>query len=111
MNKPTLKALKESITAWELKYELAKKEQYGDIICGWRVCPLCQRFLRSECKRCPVKVAGWSNCEGTAYNDVMAILNSINECGVLAKHYHETLLELMEVEIIFLKSLLPKEEM
>lgn len=109
MNKPTLKALKESIKAWELKYELAKKEQYGDILCGWWDCPLCQKFLHNECKRCPVKVAGWSNCEGTAYYDVKAILDSINDCGV-GERDHENLLKFINEEILFLKSLLPKEE-
>lgn len=109
MNKPTLKALKESIKAWELKYELAKKKHYGYIVVGWRACPLCQRFLRSECKRCPVKVAGYEACEGTAYTDVTFILKGINDHGVF-KGDHKILLKFIKDEILFLKSLLPKEE-
>jgi len=110
MNKPTLKALKESITAWELKYELVKKKHYGDIVVGWRGCPLCQRFLHNDCKGCPIKKAGYNVCEGSPYYDVTAILNGINDHGVF-KGGHKILLKFIEEEILFLKSLLPKEEM
>jgi len=109
MNKPTLKALKESIKAWELKYELAKKKRYWDIVVGWRGCPLCQRFLHKDCKGCPIKMAGFEVCEGTAYDYVTAILNSIKEYGAVETD-HENLLKFIKYEILFLKSLLPIEE-
>lgn len=63
MSATTLRALRGSIRKWQSIVDGTGPDN------GSNNCPLCQRYLATECKSCPVALrVGNTNCRGTPYS-------------------------------------------
>ena len=110
----TQDAIHASIKAWEAKLSYAKDNRPEDIKLGTSSCPLCGLFNRPEmtypelCAGCPVVArTGERFCWGTPYYVVEKILEDRNHLiSTLPDGEHKALVQAVEAEIEFLKSLL-----
>jgi hypothetical protein len=107
MKPETLEALKASIEKWERNVEATR---FSDVLLGASYCPLCNLFYRvmesEPCKGCPVAVkTGEPYCGRTPYEWVV----DIYEAWIMRAATVEQWQEAAQVEVDFLKSLLPVE--
>lgn len=106
MDKPTLKALKASIKAWELKLSQVKRVQLDLVLTGGFACPLCQHC--AVCSLCPVK-----SCLTSPYGGaVLAIASyraAVYNCWP-RQGVRNAALKAVRAEVEFLKALLPVEQ-
>jgi hypothetical protein len=110
MHKETLKALKASIAKWNYNATVKNLE---DVLLGVENCPLCALFHANSCVGCPV----WEKtedelCESTPYpyaKDMLERYFSAIGHGD-SNGWEKEFREEAELEVLFLESLLPKEE-
>lgn len=108
MTPEALTALKDSIAHWERKVADPENEPIGR-----KSCALCIQFIEDGCVGCPVKSrTGRKNCEGTPYIDVSNAQWEFEHGYVPleAYIYINIFRAKCQLELDFLKSLLPKEE-
>lgn len=121
MDKKTLKALKESILKWE---QNTKAETPSDVSLGHSNCALCIRHTgingRVECNECPVmRFTRIRGCINTPYQNALAAKNfwfdmyDITDMGLpyeVPSDAKQGWQEAAQLEVDFLKSLLPEGE-
>jgi hypothetical protein len=110
MNKKTLAALKKSIRHWEDNLKKAKAGMAFSF--DGSDCDLCASHPR--CVGCPVKDrSGQTGCHGTPWEGIKGHYCSFkHKCdfGHVITHPCQTCVELVQKELDFLKSLLPKRK-
>lgn len=116
-----MNALEKSIKHWEDNLKIAKKELGKPITeTAWAVfkfgnsrfstnggdCPLCDKYAINYCMNCPVcKRTRMHDCWKTPYHDLVNIL--YDECPPKVT---EEIVRLVNKEVKFLKSLVPKKK-
>ena len=97
MNTP----LEQSIIHWETNLQHAKEGHPARITYGVLSCPLCK--ANPSCESCPVMIqTDMSRCNGTPYGAVAKLLES-------GDPDQEALVQAVQAEVNFLKSLLPED--
>lgn len=100
----TLAALKATISHWETNLVRAKTRE--PLSMGTLACPLCRKFVADDCAGCPIYLhTGEFSCHGTPY---ASIYRHQRDAILFDDHYHEKLVRLVQAELDFLRSLLPK---
>lgn len=104
MKKETLTALRGSIEKWEKICEGTGTDQGADN------CPLCQLFNKandSNCRGCPVAIAGYKGCHGSPYTE-WTKYRTLTPDGWVIKTLDAA--TAAAAELSFLRSLLPSCE-
>lgn len=102
----TLEFLEASIKDWEWKRNAVVP---ANITVGGTFCLLCVLFAHEgECLGCPIYDAGFKGCKGTPWAEAKLEL-TLWKMHPNRSEVHQRWKDAAQVEIDFLKSLLPKE--
>lgn len=103
MNAKALNGLKGSIKKWKAIVNKTGVDK------GASNCPLCQLYAAYECEGCPIfEKTDMLGCDATPYDEWRGYTDSYAKRGYI-KVIDDVSLKLAQVELEFLKSLLPKK--
>jgi len=108
MSELDVKALEESVSAWEKKLAQVETWNWREVKLGSHTCPLCQIYLHNECEGCPVyRDTGERYCKGSPHNGVYAAF--VDACGRNSPANLRALEAAVKAELEYLRSLSEKE--